>query len=85
MCRVGAPRLACSGLDARHRPWKPASAWAVLAAAEGATPPSLSAYERHRALKRLKRAWRALSVRCRGTRRRMCRNRCSSGSLPASA
>ena len=36
-----------------HRPWKPASAWAVLFAAEGETPPSLSAYERHRALKRL--------------------------------
>ena len=36
-----------------HRPWKPESAWAVLAAAEGSPPPSLSAYERHRALKRL--------------------------------
>ena len=36
-----------------HRPWKPASAWAVLAAAEGSLPPSLPAYERHRALKRL--------------------------------
>ena len=37
-----------------HRPWKPASAWAVLAAAEGTVPPSLSAYERHRARQRLK-------------------------------
>ena len=36
-----------------HRPWKPASAWAVLAAAEGSLPSSLQAYERHRALKRL--------------------------------
>ena len=36
-----------------HRPWKPKSAWAVLAAAEGAPSPSLSAYERHRALKRI--------------------------------
>ena len=37
-----------------HRPWKPASAWAVLAAAEGQMPPTLTAYERHRALKRLR-------------------------------
>ena len=36
-----------------HRPWKPESAWAVLAAAEGPLPPSLPAYERHRARRRL--------------------------------
>lgn len=36
-----------------HRPWKPASAWAVLAAADGPPSESLAAYERHRALKRL--------------------------------
>ena len=37
-----------------HRPWKPASAWTVLAAAESQLPPTLTAYERHRALKRLR-------------------------------
>ena len=36
-----------------HRPWKPASAWAVLAAAQGAPLPSLSASQRHRTYKRL--------------------------------
>ena len=36
-----------------HRPWKPASAWAVLAAADGSPPPGLAPHERHRALKRL--------------------------------
>lgn len=36
-----------------HRPWKPASAWAVLAAAGGALPAALSASQRHRALRRL--------------------------------
>ena len=44
-----------------HRPWKPESAWAVLAAAEGAPPPSLSAYERHRALKRLQKGLASLA------------------------
>lgn len=37
-----------------HRPWKPASAWAVLAEADGSTPLDLPAHERHRARKRLK-------------------------------
>ncbi len=45
--------LRTAGRRPAHRPWKPASAWAVLAAAEGAEPPSLSASERHRARKRL--------------------------------
>ena len=45
--------LAAVGRRPAHRPWKPSSAWAVLAAADGATLPSLPAYERHRALKRL--------------------------------
>lgn len=36
-----------------HRPWKPASAWAVLAAAEGSSPPHpMAAHDRHRARKR---------------------------------
>ena len=44
-----------------HRPWKPESAWAVLAAAEGAPPPSLPAYERHCALKRLNKGLASLA------------------------
>jgi excisionase family DNA binding protein len=36
-----------------HRPWKPASAWAVLAEAEGSAPQDLPAHERYRARKRL--------------------------------
>ena len=36
-----------------HRPWKPASAWAVLAAAEGKSPPQpMAAHDLHRARKR---------------------------------
>ncbi len=36
-----------------HRPWKPASAWAVLAAADsGQAPPQMPAHERHRARER---------------------------------
>lgn len=38
-----------------HRPWKPASAWAVLAAADGSPLEGIPAYERHRAFERLKR------------------------------
>ena len=36
-----------------HRPWKPASAWAVLAAADCSLSSSLAPYQRHRARKRL--------------------------------
>ena len=36
-----------------HRPWKPESAWAVLAAAGGSELASLSASQRHRARRRL--------------------------------
>ena len=36
-----------------HRPWKPASAWAVLAAADGQVPQGIPAHEKHRARKRL--------------------------------
>ena len=45
--------LSALGRRPAHRPWKPSSAWAVLAAADGEALPSLPAYERHRALKRL--------------------------------
>ena len=46
-------RLAGARRRPPNRPWKPASAWAVLAAADGFEPPSLTPYERHRVRKRL--------------------------------
>lgn len=59
-CRVGRvwavseSDLAAAARRAPRRPWKPSSAWAVIAAAEGAPLSALAAYERHRAFKRLK-------------------------------
>ena len=44
-----------------HRPWKPVSAWAVLAAADsGHAPQQMPAYERHRARKRAAQGLRAV-------------------------